>query len=113
MQKTETLKKNYEFKKILTKGKYYSGEYIEVFIKQNNQDINKIGIAIGVKLGKAFQRNYVKRLIRENYRKLEEKLKAGYEIVFLWKKKVSIKNANYHCIEEDMNNIFKKIGIFK
>ena len=36
MKKTEMLKKNYEYKRVLTKGKYYSGKYIEAFIKTNN-----------------------------------------------------------------------------
>ena len=30
----QTLKKNYEFKNVLSKGKYYSGKNIEVFIKK-------------------------------------------------------------------------------
>ena len=29
MKKTKILKKNYEFKKVLTKGKYYSGKNID------------------------------------------------------------------------------------
>ena len=29
MKTTEMLKKNYEFKQVLTKGKYYSGKYIK------------------------------------------------------------------------------------
>ena len=32
MKKTKMLKKNYEFKNVLTKGKYYSGKRIEAFI---------------------------------------------------------------------------------
>lgn len=113
MQTTDMLKKNYEFRKVLSKGKYYSGKFIEVFAIRNNSLKNKIGIAIGVKTGKAFQRNYVKRLIRENYRMLEKDIDLGYEMVFLWKKKVNIKNANYKNIENDMKNIFLKIGIIK
>ena len=33
MKKTKMLKKNYEFKNVLSKGKYYSGQCIEAFIK--------------------------------------------------------------------------------
>ena len=29
MKKTKMLKKNYEFKNVLTKGTYYSGKYID------------------------------------------------------------------------------------
>ena len=40
MKKTKMLKKNYEFRNILSRGKYYSGKYIEVFLKKNNKNIN-------------------------------------------------------------------------
>ena len=32
---SESLKKNYEFRKVLSKGKYFSGRNIEAFIKEN------------------------------------------------------------------------------
>lgn len=112
MKKTLKLKKNYEFKRVLTKGKYYSGKYIEVFLKeQKDKTMNYIGIAIGVKIAKAVKRNRIKRIISENYRLMEQQLKTGYNIVFLWKKKVDIKNATFSNIQQDMINIFKRIGI--
>ncbi len=111
MNKTITLKKNYEFKKVLTKGKYYSGKYIEIFVTKNNLKKNFIGIAIGVKIAKAVKRNRIKRLIRENYRLIEKDLKVGYNIVFLWKKKIDISNATFYNIKIDMKNIFERIGI--
>lgn len=113
MKKTLKLKKNYEFKRVLTKGNYYSGKYLDVFVKQNNRSINFIGIAIGVKIAKAVKRNRIKRLISENYRLMEENLKVGYNIVFLWKKKVDICNATFFNIKEDMTNIFRRIGILE
>ncbi len=42
MKNTEILKKNYEFRFVLKKGKYYSGKYIEAFAIKNNLEINKI-----------------------------------------------------------------------
>ena len=41
MKKTDTLKKNYEFKRILKKGKYLSGQYIECFYMNNNLENKK------------------------------------------------------------------------
>ena len=113
MKKTKMLKKNYEFRNVLSKGKYYSGKNIEVFIKKNNlKEINFLGIAIGVKIAKATKRNRIKRLIRENYRLIEEKLSLGYSIVFLWKKNVNIENATFYNIKNDINIIFDKANIF-
>ncbi len=111
MKKTKMLKKNYEFRKVLSKGTYYSGKNIEAFIKNNNKNFNFLGLAISVKTAKAVKRNKIKRLIRENYKILEAEIKSGQSIVFLWKKKADIENAKFDNIREDMNNIFDKANI--
>ena len=36
MRKIDTLKKNYEFKNVLNKGKFYRGNYITIYITKNN-----------------------------------------------------------------------------
>lgn len=113
MNKTVKLKKNYEFKNVLNKGNYYSGKFLDVFVRKNNYNKNFIGIAIGVKIAKAVKRNKIKRLISENYRIIEKDLKTGYNIVFLWKKKVDISNATFYNIKNDMINIFNRIGILE
>lgn len=74
MKKTEMLKKNYEFKKVLNKGKIYKGKQIEIFYLKENISKNMLGIAISKKVGDSVYRNKIKRLIRENYRLLEENI---------------------------------------
>lgn len=113
MKKTLKLKKNYEFKKILTKGKYYSGTYLDVFVTKHLSNINRIGIAVSVKVAKAVKRNRIKRLIYENYRLLEDKLDTGYHIVFLWKRKRDIKDATFQNIKQDMIQVLTRIGILQ
>ena len=114
MKKTIMLKKNYEFKHVLTKGKYYSGKELESFIiPRKEKTLNYLGIAISSKAGKAVYRNHLKRLIRENYKVLENSLKCGYRIVFLIKKSCDIKNINFYDVKTDMNKIFKKSNIFE
>lgn len=113
MKKTKMMKKNFEFKKVLSNGKYFSGKYIEVFIKKNNRLCNFLGIAISVKLAKAVKRNHIKRLIRENYRLIEGNIKTGYSMVFLWKKKADIENATFEKIKSDIKYIFDKANILE
>ena len=112
MKHTIMLKKNYEFKNVLSKGKYYSAENIEAFILKNNFNYNLLGLAISTKIGKAVKRNMIKRLIRESYNNTEQSIKLGYSIVFLWKKKADIKNATYNNIKKDMNIVFDKAELF-
>ena len=111
MKTTKMLKKNYEFKHVLSKGKYFSGKNIDAFIKDNNKDCNLLGLAISVKTAKAVKRNHIKRLIRENYKEQEMQIKTGKSIVFLWKKQVDVKNATYKNIKKDMNTIFDKTNL--
>ena len=108
MKKTKMLKKNYEFKKVLSKGKYYSGRLIGAYILKNNKNYNLLGLAISVKTGKAHIRNNLKRLIRENYKILENDIFSGNSIVFLCKKGIDIKNINFYNIKKDMEMIFDK-----
>lgn len=113
MRKISTLKKNYEFKYVLSKGQYYHGKFITIYVKKNNLKKNFIGIAINTKLGKAVKRNNAKRLIRENYRLIKDNLITGNSIVFLWNKNVSLDDANYFDIKKEMNYLFEKAELFK
>ena len=90
MKKTTMLKKNYEFRAVLTKGKFFREKQIEIFVNKNNKKKNFLGIAIGTKNGKSFQRNRAKRIIRECYTKLENQIIEGNSIVILMNKNFCI-----------------------
>lgn len=111
MKKTTMLKKNYEFKNVLTKGKRISGNFIDIYIKKNNLNENKLGIAISSKIANSVNRNKIKRLIRENYRQVENKINIGNSFVILWRKNMSIKEANFFNIQRDFDKILEKSKI--
>ena len=105
------IKKNYEFRLVLKKGVYARGNFIDVFVKKNNKNINMLGIAVGKKAGNSVKRNRIKRLIRENYKILEDDIQIGNNIVIMWKKKEDFENYNFYDIKNDCINLFKKIRI--
>ena len=111
MRKIKTLKKNYEFKNVLSKGKFYVGKQVSIYVLKNKKNINVIGIAVSTKKCGAVLRNRIKRLIRENYRILKNDLKPGYDIVFLWTKKGEAKEANYYIIHNDLIKALKKANL--
>ncbi len=104
---------NYEFKRVLKKGKYSSGKYIDCFYMRSTiTEKNFIGIAISSKIAKAVKRNHIKRLIRENYKNIENNIKTGKNIVFLWKKNKDVSEATFENIKKDIFKIMKEIGIY-
>ncbi len=113
MRKIKTLKKNYEFKNVFLKGKFYKGKQISIYVLKNNKKINVIGIAVSTKQCGAVLRNRIKRLVRENYRLIKSELKQGFDIVFLWNKKGDAKAANYYTIKNDIESIVKRADLLK
>ena len=107
------LKKNYEFSNVFSKGTYFSGKVIEAFILNNRDKSNYLGLAISSKAGHAFQRNRLKRLLRENYYDFEEQIISGISIVFLLKKQVDIASVDYKRINKDLIKIFQKSNTFE
>ena len=111
MKKTIMIKKNYEFKILFSKGKFYHGEYIHMYIKQSSQNFNKFGIAVSKKLGKAVKRNHIKRLIRENYKNFESSIKTGTNILVIINKNKDIKDISFKQIEENFLRTLKKANV--
>lgn len=105
------LKKNYEFKNVLTRGKYYGGKQIEIFVLKNKKPFVMLGIAVSKKVGNSVSRNRIKRLIKENYLLLEKDIKENNSLVILWKKSVDKEEADFYKIKEDMKQIFEKAEI--
>ena len=113
MKNTIIIKKKYEFKNLFSKGKFYYGEFVHMYIKPNNKVYNKLGIAVSKKQGKAVIRNHIKRLIRENYKNFENSLKYGFSILFIINKNKNnnVKNITFYDIKDNMYELFEKSGI--
>ena len=107
------LKKNYEFSNVFSKGNYYSGKEIEAFILNNRKSSNYLGLAISSKSGHAYQRNRLKRFLRESYRMYEDFIIPGVSIVFLLKKKSDIKKIDFGIVNQDVELILKKAKVIE
>lgn len=111
MRKIKTLKKNYEFKNVLSKGKFYVGKYVIAYILNNNKSENYFGVAVSSKIGNAVKRNRVKRVIREAYRVNKDSIKKGFNIVILCKKDISYDQYNFSDVNSDVISIFDRANL--
>ncbi len=113
MKNTDTLKKNYEIKKVMKYGKFYGGRYLDFWITPNKKNKNYICVAVTKKTGNSVIRNRIKRKLRENYRQLEDNILFGYNIVVLWKKNKESEEATFFNIKNDFKYVLKKANLLK
>lgn len=111
MNNTIMMKKNYEFKNLFSKGKFYYGQYIHMYVKKTEKNYNKLGIAVSKKQGKAVKRNRIKRLIRENYKIFENRIEKGINILIIINKEKNIEEITFKDIESNFYSTLKKANV--
>ena len=70
----------------------------------------KLGITISKKVGNSVVRNRIRRLIRENYRVLENRLILGFDVVFI--ARVNNRLPTYYEIRKEMKYLFNRLDMF-
>ena len=106
---SDSLKKNRDFQYVYKNGKSYANKYLVMYIVENNQDINRLGISVSKKVGNSVVRHHITRLIRESYRLHENIFNSGLDIVVIARN--SAAEVSYHEIESAMLHLGKLHGI--
>ncbi|HHV98728.1 MAG TPA: ribonuclease P protein component [Clostridiaceae bacterium] len=109
MNNTVPLKKNYEFQRIFKKGRFHAGRFMTLYALENRSGTNRLGITASRKVGKSVKRNRIKRLIRENYRLIEDKIESGYDIVFVARESSIM--PEFDDIRKEMKYLLKRLNL--
>src|SRR5712692_4106026 len=80
----ERIRRRADFQQVYEHGAGVQGRYSTLFILPNKLDVGRLGIAATKKLGGAVQRNRVKRLIREVFRR--NTITDGFDVVVIPKR---------------------------
>ena len=105
MKFTTSLKKNLEFQHVYKNGKSKANRLLVMYVVENNQNINRLGISVSKKVGKSVVRHHFCRLVRESYRLHEKIFNSGLDIVVLARK--SAADASYADIESALLHLAK------
>lgn len=78
---TESLRSNRDFQKVFKSGRHKANKYLVMYVAENNENINRLGISVSKKVGNSVVRHYIKRCIKESYRLHEKMFNSGLNIV--------------------------------
>ena len=109
MKFTESLTSNRDFKRLYARGKSAASPLLVAYCRKNGTDRNRLGLTVGTKVGKAVQRNAIRRRLREIYRLGEEEVRRGYDIVVV--ARVRSRRASYSELETELFRLFSVLGI--
>lgn len=107
----QKLRNSREFRKVYDTGKSYANKYLVMFFLNNDKNTNIVGFATTKKLGNSVVRNKVRRRMKEAYRLNSNKIKEGYDIVFL--SRVKAKEVTFKEIESALLHLAKISGLLK
>lgn len=111
MVKKEIISKNRDFRRVYTKGKYFSSPVLITYIIKNRLNSTRVGITASKKTGNAVKRNRSRRIIREAFRILKSKVKSGFDIIFVARAKTNeVKTGD---VLKDMEYELYKLGVLK
>lgn len=80
------LKKSWEFRRVYRYGRTVVSRNIVLYYCPNRLGINRIGFSISKKVGKSVIRNRIRRVYREAFIKMEDKLVKGYDFIIVARK---------------------------
>ena len=109
MKHTVSLKQNHAFRRLYGKGKSAVSPSLVLYCRKNRLSYSRLGITVGVKVGKAVVRNRTRRRIREAYRIHEESFLPGYDLVVV--ARVRAAHAPYRELERSLLQLADKLGL--
>jgi ribonuclease P protein component len=118
--KSVALRFNFEFNRVYRYGKFATGRYLSVHVLKRREGTTQSGYKVDPSLRRtgfcankkelgAVGRNRARRLMRESYRHLEDRLPCGYDYVFTLKAKGGI--PDYHELSTDMGKCLARLDL--
>lgn len=109
---TQSLKKNYQFRYVYSRGRSIANKFLVMYvIKNDNKKNNRLGISVSKKVGNSVVRSRVTRLIREAYRLNETNFKKGYNIVVI--ARPSTNDIAFKEMEKALKHLIYKHKLFE
>jgi ribonuclease P protein component len=109
MKRQHRLRRNTDFQRVRRVGKFYASPIMVLAFLQNELDRSRFGFVVSKRLGKAVQRNKIKRRMREAARQRLPGIKPGFDLVFIARQ--PIRQASFTEIDRTLERLLTKANL--
>ncbi len=83
MKNVVSLCRNNDFRRAYAKGRSFVGPLAVTYVRKNRLGVTRVGVTTSKKIGNAVLRSRSRRVIREGYRQISDRVRPGYDLVFV------------------------------
>jgi ribonuclease P protein component len=105
----EILRYKRDFDRLYKKGRSTGDKFVVVFHISNGLQYTRKAFLASRKVGGAVVRNRARRLMKESFRKIEQEIKPGMDILFIARKPIA--DAGCAEVEESIRKALTKSGL--
>jgi ribonuclease P protein component len=109
VKEPRSLTKRAQYTLVYRQGKVWANSLLVMKATPNGLSRSRYGFAVTKKVGKAVQRNRVKRLLREIMR--PQSLRSGWDIVFIARSVAA--DADYHQLEQEATRLLGRAQLLE
>jgi len=80
-RKRERLRLRADFARVFSRKFRAGNDVLVVYVVRNGLQWSRLGLSVGKRVGGAVQRNYVRRKIREAFRRAKDRIPGGLDVV--------------------------------
>jgi ribonuclease P protein component len=110
MKRKYRLRRNSDFRRVRHVGKSNASPLLVLAFLRNNLDHSRFGFVVSKQLGKAVNRNKIKRRVREAVRLRLAQIKPGYDVVYVARR--NARQATYQELAQSAEDLLKKANLW-
>jgi ribonuclease P protein component len=110
MKRQYRLRHNADFQRVRRDGKFYASPMMVLAFLRNGLGYSRVGFVVSKRMGQAVQRNRIKRRLREATRLRLERIKPGFDLVFIARQPIG--QATYAEIERFLEQLLGQADLW-
>ena len=106
-RRSDRLKKRYEFRQVQLNGRRIHTAHFLIVVQPNASPTTRLGITVTKKVGSAVQRNRIKRVVREVFRRNRGLFPPNHDVVFIAKR--GSDDIDYESLLKELRGAARKL----